>query len=101
MRRTGTGVPGLSFPRSRVRLLDPQDVVHFDVSQRLFRTGRPRDFNAVDLSGAPEPEVQPQIVLRVISRAAHHLTDLRACGSDDTDARSNRASVRACANAFQ
>jgi hypothetical protein len=56
----------------------------------LFRLARgPADFDEVGLRVFAEAEVEPEVVLRKVARAAAYLFGLRPVGGDDADARAD------------
>src|SRR5207302_2396605 len=62
--------------------------------KRLLQSGWPCYREIVDFVRFAESEVQPQIILRVVARTAHHLVALAASTARDSHARANGRAIR-------
>src|SRR5262245_36004695 len=80
--------------------LDHEQMVRRQILERLLRARRPRHFHRVRFVGATQAEMEPQIVLRIVARPAHHLICLHVGFCRDFHARPDCRSVRARADAL-
>src|SRR5512134_3486165 len=71
-------LPELPTADDPFRLLDDEEVIGRQVAERLLDAGRPGDLDGVHRCRTAQPEVEPEVVLRVVARSARHLVDLAA-----------------------
>src|SRR6266536_4107871 len=78
-----------------LRFLNGEKLVGLDVPERFFDAGRPEHLDQIGLQRAAQPEVQPKVVLRVVTGTAHDFIDLLVLAGYNPDARPDRAPVGA------
>ena len=89
-------MPGFRRADDALGFLDDEELIRPRRSRNVSFTPDGQAISTLSAAVArSETEVQPQIVLRIVARAAHHFVDL-ACGRcGDLHARADRRSVRA------
>src|SRR5215467_2788687 len=58
--------------------VDDQQLIAGQISECLFESGWPGNFNTVNLCRRAKSEMQTRVVLRIITPSAHHFVNLRA-----------------------
>src|SRR4051812_8064496 len=79
--RASSWLPEALAADDALRFVADVQLVGGDVRETLLRARRPRDLDELGPGEFTEPEVQPEIVLRVVARSAGHLVQLRAPSS--------------------
>src|SRR6266571_6256143 len=83
-----------------LRLLDDEEVIGRQVPKRLPEPGGPGDLDGIRGGGVAQAEVQAEIALRVVARAAHDLAYLAVVPAGDRHPGADRRPVRARAHAL-
>ncbi len=74
-------------------MLEDVETVRGDVAEDLGPTAGPADFDAVDLIGGAESEVEPCAEVALVTSAAVDFRDLYAIAGDNSDPRADAVAV--------
>src|SRR5437764_1727548 len=80
--------------------LNRYQLIDRNASKRFLLARRPEDFYKICPGCFSHTEMQAQIVLRVIARAAHHLCDLRVAPGDYSDTCADGTAIRTSSSAL-